>query len=398
MKEINKYIKEQVALIEDKIIAVREHLHKNPEISFELYKTMGFICSYLDELGIEYKSEIAKTGVVALIKGEKGTVSPKTLLLRADMDALPICENSDKPYKSINEGSMHACGHDAHMAVMLGVCEVLSKNTDKFSGYVKVVFQPAEETSGGAKPMIDEGVLENPKVDACLALHSDTDIETGKIRIKPGSLYASPDDFKITVKGRGGHGAEPHNCVDTIRIAAQVITALMSIVSRDVDPFENAVITIGSIHAGSAANIIPDTAEIMGTVRSLKPEVRALLKNRIGEVANSVCTAFGAECVYEFIKSYPPLINDEKLAENLYTVASDILGEDNCIYGGNATMAGEDFAYFAESCPSVLFKLGCMNEEKGCIYPLHHSSFDIDEDALSHGISVFTAFALDYLN
>lgn len=397
MSNVNEPIKSLISDIEPKLISIRQYLHANPELSFKEYNTHKYICSCLDNIGVEYHS-IAETGVVALINGDKVSDNPKTLLIRADIDALPVEEASDKEYSSKNQGIMHACGHDAHTAILLGVCEILNNLKESFSGCVKLVFQPGEETTGGAKPMIDAGVLSSPNVDACVALHVDPDIKTGSIRIKPGSLYASPDDFSITITGRGGHGAEPHNCIDPINISAHVITALMTLVSREINPFDEAVVSIGSIHSGTATNIIPDKAVITGTARSLTNEVRAKLKKRIGEIADSVCNAYGAKCDYEFIELFPPLINDEFIAEQLYSSAIKALGEDKCILGGKATMAGEDFAYFTQEVPSVLFKLGCRNEESGIIHPLHHSSFDIDETCLSVGVTAFVSFALDFLN
>ena len=396
-EEIKKYILNKTNESERKMIDIRRYLHTNPELSFEENNTMQYICKNLDMLGINYTSGVAGTGVVARICGEKEADTHKNILIRADIDALPVDEKSDVDYKSQNKGIMHACGHDAHTAILLGTCEILNTLKDKFSGTVKCIFQPGEETTGGALPMIEEGVLENPHIDICLALHVDPDINTGFIRVKPGSLYGSPDDFRIVVKGRGGHGAEPHNCIDPISISAQIINSLMNIVSREISPFDEAVISIGSIHAGTASNIIPDEAEITGTARSLTNSVRDKLKKRIGEIASAICTANNAECIYEYIELFAPLINDENTSEILYTSACNILGEDKCIWGGEATMAGEDFAYFTQNRPSVLFKLGCRNEEKGIQYPLHHSQFDVDEECLKHGASVFTAFVLDYL-
>lgn len=377
----------------------RRFIHSHPELSFNEYVTASYICKILDSLNVSYTSNIAGTGICAVIRGEAriSANKSKTLLFRADMDALPITEISDKEYRSQNVGIMHACGHDAHTAILLGICEVLNDSKDKFNGCVKLVFQPGEETSGGAKPMIDSGILENPKVDACVALHVDPEIDAGKIRIKSGSLYASPDDFKITVHGKGGHGAEPEKCVDPIMISAEIIHALMNLVSREIDPFDNAVITVGSIHGGTASNIIPDTVEMTGTARSLTNEVRKYLKRRIGEVANGICAAYNAECDYEFTELFPPLINDTKLSETLYKSACESLGADNCIMGGKSTMAGEDFAYFSQERPSVLVKLGCRNEKLGITAPIHHSSFDIDESCLKTGIALFSQFVLDYL-
>lgn len=397
---INSEISEQINRIEAELKENRRYIHMHPELSFREYNTSSFIQKKLDEMGIKYVSGIAENGICAYIYGNKNieSESMKSILIRADMDALPIDEVSDKPYKSQNKNVMHACGHDAHVAVLLGVCKVLNNFKDKFGGVVKAVFQPGEETSGGALPMIEEGVLENPHTDVCVALHCDSDLDCGTIRVKPGSLYASPDDFRITVKGKGGHGAEPHNCIDPIMISASIIQALNNLISRETDPFDNAVISVGSIHGGSATNIIPDSVEIQGTARSLTNEVRVFLKKRIGETADGICKTFGAECEYEYIELFPPLINDEKLAEDVYDSACRSLGKDKCVWGGAPTMAGEDFSYFSQNRPSVLFKLGCRNKSLGIVSPIHHSSFDIDENCLKTGVKVFVGFVLDYLN
>lgn len=397
---ISSEISEQINRIEAELKENRRYIHMHPELSFREYNTSSFIQKKLDEMGIKYVSGIAENGICAYIYGNKNieSESMKSILIRADMDALPIDEVSDKPYKSQNKNVMHACGHDAHVAVLLGVCKVLNNFKDKFGGVVKAVFQPGEETSGGALPMIEEGVLENPHTDVCVALHCDSDLDCGTIRVKPGSLYASPDDFRITVKGKGGHGAEPHNCIDPIMISASIIQALNNLISRETDPFDNAVISVGSIHGGSATNIIPDSVEIQGTARSLTNEVRGFLKKRIGETAEGICKTFGAECEYEYTELFPPLINDEKLAEDVYDSACRSIGKDKCVWGGAPTMAGEDFSYFSQNRPSVLFKLGCRNKSLGIVSPIHHSSFDIDENCLKTGVKVFVGFVLDYLN
>lgn len=397
---INSEISEQINRIEAELKENRRYIHMHPELSFREYNTSSFIQKKLDEMGIKYVSGIVENGICAYIYGNKNieSESMKSILIRADMDALPIDEVSDKPYKSQNKNVMHACGHDAHVAILLGVCKVLNNFKDKFGGVVKAVFQPGEETSGGALPMIEEGVLENPHTDVCVALHCDSDLDCGTIRVKPGSLYASPDDFRITVKGKGGHGAEPHNCIDPIMISASIIQALNNLISRETDPFDNAVISVGSIHGGSATNIIPDSVEIQGTARSLTNEVRGFLKKRIGETAEGICKTFGAECEYEYTELFPPLINDEKLAEDVYDSACRSIGKDKCVWGGAPTMAGEDFSYFSQNRPSVLFKLGCRNKSLGIVSPIHHSSFDIDENCLKTGVKVFVGFVLDYLN
>ena len=393
-------IKDFAKSIENKVIAMRREIHKHPELSFKEHNTMKYICSRLDDMGVKYSSGIAGTGVVAIIKGEKISDNAKTLLIRADMDALPVTEASDKDYKSLNNGVMHACGHDAHTAILLGTCELINNLKDEFSGCVKFVFQPGEETDGGAEPMICEGVLEEPKVDACIALHMAPEILTGGIQVKQGSFYASPDDFRIKVIGKGGHAAQPHNCINPIYVAGKIITAISDLNSMDEEDIstQSAVVSVGTINGGFASNIIPSTVEITGTARSLTNEVRSHLKCRIGEIANSICREYGANCEYEFIELYPPLINDDDLSERLYNIAKDYVDIEKSVFGGNPTMLGEDFAYFAQRVPSVLFKLGSRNEDKGIINPLHHESFDLDEDCLKIGVELFSAFALDFLS
>ncbi len=380
--------------LQSQMIADRREIHKNPELSFQEFQTMEYICARLERLGISYRKGIAGTGVLAEIQGKK---SGKCLLIRADMDALALEEKKETPYCSQNNGVMHACGHDAHIAILLNTCEALFRLKEHWCGTVKFAFQPGEETTGGAEPMIQDGILENPHVDACIALHMDTDLNTGTMRVKEGAMYASPDDFAITVKGKGGHGAEPQNAIDPIVIAAQIITQIQTIVSRLVDPFEEAVVTIGSIHAGHATNIIPDSAELLGTARAFSNEMRSKLSNTIQSIVKNTCAAFGADYEYRFIKLFPPLVNHEAIAKGIYESAVRCLGEENCIWGGRATMAGEDFAYFSQAVPSALFKLGCRNESLGITAPLHNPYFDIDEDSLKYGVQIFTDFALNYL-
>lgn len=395
-------IKEKISsiVLENKssLVNDRRHFHKNPELSFKEYKTSEYIKKRLDEMSVDYVSGLVGTDVVAVIEGTLNSNKSKTLLMRADIDALPVCETRESEYKSVNDGVMHACGHDGHTAILLCVCDVLNKMREYFSGTVKLVFQPGEETSGGAKPLIDAGVLSAPYVDACIALHMDPDIDCGKIRIKKGSLYASPDDFFIKVIGKGGHGAEPQNCIDPIAISSKIIEALLILPAREIEPFEQAVVTIGTINAGNATNIIPEYSEISGTARSLTNEVRVFLKRRIGEIANGICNTYGAKCEYDFVELFPPLINDDNLAEQFSETAKHVIGEDNCILGGMPTMAGEDFAYFANERPSLLFKLGCRNIDKDMCYPLHNPMFDIDENALAVGVELFSNFAVDFLN
>lgn len=392
---MNAEIKARVLAEEKTLIMHRRHIHMNPELSFSEKETMNYICEFLEQHDIPYKSGIAKYGVVAKIDGKR---PGKCVALRADMDALPIREENSHNYISKNSGVMHACGHDAHTAILLTVCKILHDMKDSFDGTVKCIFQPGEETTGGAQPMIDCGVLENPAVDVCAALHVDPELESGTVMVKPGAIYASPDDFEIEITGRGGHGAEPHLCVDPILTAAEIIVKLQSIVSRNISPFEQAVVSVGSVHGGDASNVIPNLVKITGTARAMNENVRNLLAERIEDITKSVCDAAHAEYKYEFKKLYPPLINDENTAKDIYLSAVECLGEKSCIYGGKSTMAGEDFAYFAEKVPSALFKLGCANRAKGIEYPIHSPKFDIDESCLTAGAMVFLDFVLRCLN
>lgn len=381
--------------LEKQLITDRRYIHQHPELSFCETNTMQYVCDRLDAMGIPYRKGIAGTGVLAEIRGKN---LGKCLLIRADMDALALEEKRDTQYTSQNRGVMHACGHDAHTAIALSTCGLLYEMRDRFSGTVKVAFQPGEETTGGAEPMIQEGILENPKVDACIALHMDSDLETGTMRVKSGPMYASPDDFSIVIKGRGGHGAEPHLAVDPILVAAQVICQLQTIVSRNLDPFEEAVVTVGSIHAGNATNVIPDSAQLSGTARALTEEMRSFLSERIHTITKNICAAYGAEYEYEFIRLFPPLINDAAVAAALFESAKRCLGTENCIWGGRPTMAGEDFAYFSQKVPSAIFKLGCRNEALGITVPIHNPYFDIDENSMKCGVAIFADFVMHFLN
>lgn len=374
--------------LEPQMVADRRHFHENPELSFQENKTMEYICTRLDALGISYQRGIAGTGVLAEVKGER---DGKCLLIRADMDALPIMEKNDVAYASKKIGVMHACGHDVHTAILLCTCEFLHQLRDKICGSVKFAFQPGEETTGGAKPMIDAGILENPAVDACLALHVDPDLDAGSIWIKSGPLYASPDDFYITIKGKGGHGAEPQHAIDPILITAQIIRELQNMTSND------AVVTVTSVHAGDATNVIPDIAELAGTARSLDEKTRSMLEERIENIVKTACDARGARYEYRFERLFPPLQNDAIISALIADSAKRCLGKSNCIEGGLPTMKGEDFAYFAQAVPSALFKLGCRNEEKGITAPIHNSKFDVDEASMAFGVAIFADAALHFL-
>lgn len=375
--------------IESKTIQTRREIHQNPELEFEEFKTSELICKRLEEIGVSYTKNIAKTGVVAIIKGNG---DGKTIALRADMDALPLEEKSGAEYSSKVNGKMHACGHDAHTAILLSVCEVLNSIKDTFSGNIKFIFQPAEEGVGGAEVMIEEGVLKNPEVSACAALHVDPCIESGKIAVRSGFVYASPDEFYITIKGRGGHCAEPHLCIDPIIIASELAISIKTIPDEKI----NAIVGVTKIEGGTATNIIPDEVKLCGTARSTSFEIRKYLKNMIETKTKEICEKYGADADVNFVELFPPLINDEHIASIIKSAAEEELGSENVLLGV-PTMAGEDFAYFAKEVPSAIFKLGCGNKEKNIVHPLHSPMFDIDESCMKTGVRVIVGAALKLL-
>lgn len=366
------------------LVDVRRDFHRHPEFGMEEFRTQEKIITYLTEMGIPCK-KIANTGVVGFIKGAK---PGKTIALRADMDALPIDEQNDVDYKSTIPGKMHACGHDAHMTVLLGAAKLLQAHRDELQGNVKLMFQPAEETVGGAEPMIAEGVLEDPKVDASFGLHMSTGIPTGKIGVIYDQMNASSDSIKLTIKGAKGHGAYPHNGRDAIVIAAHVITAMQTIVSRNVDPRKAAVISLGTISGGTQSNVIADEVVINGTVRTLDPEVRELVIERVKEVLSFTTRSLGGDYDFEHHPGYVSLINDNKMVDIVKASGDELLGKENVQWMDLPNMGVEDFAYFAAAVPSAFFQLGCRNEEKGIIHGGHTSQFDIDEDSLSIGAAL----------
>jgi amidohydrolase len=379
------------------MIADRRWLHENPELGFDEHKTSEFVRQRLESLGVEdVRSGIAKTGVTGLIRGTKEGAG-RTVLLRADIDALPIDEENDVEYRSQTEGVMHACGHDAHTAMLLGVARLLMERRDQFSGNVKVLFQPSEEANGGgAKPMIEAGVLENPHVDAVFGQHVLSHMPVGTIWVTGGPVQASADSFKIRVQGKGGHGAMPHDAVDPVQIAMQIGTALQTIVSRNVDPMSAVVVSVCNIHAGTADNIIPDTAQLGGTVRTFTPENRDLAEKRMKEIAEGIATSMGGKAEVTYVRGYPPTVNDEEMAELVRNAAVKAVGEEN-VHLMKPMMPAEDFSYFLENRPGTYFMTGCGNAEKGITWPHHHPKFDLDEEAFPFGVATMVQTVLDYL-
>ena len=371
------------------VIADRRHFHEHPELGFQEFETAKVVSERLRSLGVEeIKTGIAVTGVTGLIRGSKpGPKSDTVVLLRADMDALPIDEQNDVDYRSQVPHTMHACGHDAHTAMLLGVAGLLMKKRDQFSGTVKVLFQPAEEGGGGARVMIDEGVLESPKVDYAFGMHIDQGSPVGQISLRPGPSMAAADRFTIVIQGKGGHGASPHETIDPISIGAQIIVALQTIVSREVDPIDPAVVTVGALIAGDASNVIPDTAELRGTLRSFNPAVREQIGRRTGEIAAGIANAMRGSVEYRYLPGYPSTVNDPEQAELVRQVAVEVVGEENVVLQP-MQMGAEDFSYFLEKVPGAFWFVGSRNPERGLVWGHHHPRFDLDEEAMTYGMDV----------
>jgi len=379
--KLSQHIRQIARRQHNHIVELRRHLHKYPEISFQEEKTAQFVQQELDRLGIPYQSGIAGTGVVALItgKGQKG----KTIALRADMDALPIQEANNVPYKSVNPGIMHACGHDVHTASLLGTAAILQSIRQEFSGTVKLIFQPGEEcVPGGASLMIAEGVLQNPEPVLIFGQHVHPPLEAGKVGFCRGKYMASSDELYLTVFGKGGHGAVPNECVDPIAITAQIISASQQLVSRMNNPLTPAVLTFGKINSrGGATNIIPEAVDLEGTFRTLNEEWRYEALERLEKMATSIAEGMGGHCILKIAHGYPTLYNHESLTAEAEAHAKAYLGEENVVTLPQR-MSSEDFAFYSQKIPACFYRLGTGNAERGIRHPVHSSYFDIDEAAL----------------
>lgn len=378
----------------EQVVGYRQHIHANPELSFHEYETSAFIKKHLTEWGIPF-SEMANTGVVGLIKG--GLPSDNIIALRADMDALPILEANEKPYVSKNKGVMHACGHDVHSSSLLGTAYILNSLKAEFGGTVKLIFQPAEELlPGGASIMIKEGVLENPKPQHIVGQHVMPLIDAGKVGFRSGIYMASTDELYVTVHGKGGHGAQPHQNVDPVVIASHIIIALQQIVSRNADPRLPSVLSFGKVIANGATNIIPNEVKIEGTFRTLNEEWRKEAKRLMKKMAEGMAESMGGTCEFRIMDGYPYLINEEKLTANARAFAEDYLGKDNVI-DLDIWMAAEDFAYYSQVTDACFYRLGTGNKEKGTTYSVHTPNFDVDEDALKISTGLMSYIALKQL-
>lgn len=374
--------------------AARRQLHQYPEVGMQEFRTAAYIKEKLDEAGIPYRDNVGGTGIVGLIEGKE---PGKCIALRADMDALTIQETTGTEYASKLDGFMHACGHDAHVALLLGAGRVLNEIKDQFKGSVKLFFQPAEEGPGGAKPMIADGAMENPRVDAVAGFHVSSHNKTGDIGICMGVNHAAMQELDIIVTGKGGHAAYPHTTVDAVIITCAVVTALQTVVSRKVDPLDSAVVTIGTINGGYRRNIIADRIEMQGTIRYLKDETGDTLRKNIEDICNNIAASMGGACEVIFGDSYPPLVNDNELAVKFEDSLKDLLGEDRFFPVEHPTMGAEDFSFFARETPSVFMRLGSGGENKEFSQPHHNSKFDLDEKALITGCAGFVKLSLDFL-
>lgn len=391
MNNSNPVLK-QAEAIHNEIIELRRTLHSQPELGFEEYRTSAFIADYLNKLGLKVITGIAKTGVIAVLKGE---LPGSTIALRADIDALPVQEEYDSAFKSQINGRMHACGHDAHTAILLGTAKLLAINKNKLKGTVKFIFQPAEENVSGAKAMINEGVLQNPDVDIALALHILPDIKSGHIEIKDGIILSSMDEFMINILGKGGHGSNPQNTIDPIVTGSQLVTALQTIVSRRISPSQPAVVSICQFLSGTKSNIIPSTAYLSGTIRCQDEEVRKNIFKEMDVVTKGVCASFGADYELKINDQLPAALNDRCIFNDFVNCTSEILEKHEVEFLEKPRTYSDDFALFGKKVPSLYFLVGTYNEKKDCIHPPHSSKYKIDEDIFPLGVALFTNYCMN---
>ena len=382
-----------IAALEEEMIALRRHLHAHPELSFEEFATSDLVAARLEEWGYEVHRGLGGTGVVGRLRLGSGN---KVIGLRADMDALPIVEQTGLPYASRNQGVMHACGHDGHTAILLAAARHLARSRE-FDGTLVLIFQPAEEGDGGARRMLEDGLFELFPCDAIFALHNMPGLPTGKFGFLPGPFMASTDTLTICVQGVGGHGAMPHKATDAILAGAAIVQALQSVVSRNVNPLDCAVVSVGSFHAGIAPNVIPDHAELQLSVRALKPEVRDLLIERISAVAQAQAASFGATATVEVDEAqrFPALINDEQSTAFARQVALDWLGSDGLVINMTPLTGSEDFAVMLEQCPGCYLLIGNGDGEGGCM--VHNPGYDFNDDCLALGASYWVLLVESFL-
>jgi amidohydrolase len=368
------------------LIQWRRQFHQYPELGFQEQLTAAKISQTLTDLGIDHQTGIAKTGIMAIIdSGRPGPV----LAIRADMDALPVQEENEVDYRSCHPGKMHACGHDGHTAIVLGTAQYLAQHRDSFRGQIKIFFQPAEEGPGGAKPMIEAGVLENPNVEAIVGLHLWNDLPVGTVGIKEGPVMAAVEHFECQLLGKGGHGAMPHQTVDTLVLSAQIVMAFQTVVARNIDPLQSAVVTVGELKAGSAFNVIADRAYFRGTVRYFDPKFAGYFSQRLETLVKGICQSHGAKYHWQYEEIYPPVVNHRRLVELVRGAAAEVMTNADALIPDYQTLAGEDMSFFLQAIPGCYFFLGSANANLGLNYPHHHPRFDFDESVLPVGVELF---------
>ena len=387
-------IRTDIQQLQSDLVNWRRQLHQKPELGFQEHITAEFIQHKLQQWNIPHNIGIAETGIVATIASN----SPgKVLAIRADMDALPIQEANEVDYRSQHDGKMHACGHDGHTAIALGTAYYLSHHQDSWQGTVKIIFQPAEEGPGGAKPMIEAGVLKNPDVDAIIGLHLWNNLPLGQVGVRSGALMAAVECFRCQIFGQGGHGAMPEQTVDSIVVASQIVNALQTIVSRNVNPLDAAVVTVGEFNAGTALNVIADTAKMSGTIRYFNPTLEALIRDRLEAIIAGICQLHGANYELNHWQLYPPTINDQEISELVRSVVAEVVETPLGVVPECQTMGGEDMSFFLQSVPGCYFFLGSANPSKNLAYPHHHPHFDFDETALGMGVEIFVRCVENFL-
>lgn len=384
-------IQELAKKYKEEIISLRRWFHRNPELSFKEYETAAKIKEELEKLGIPYES-VGETGVVGILKGAK---EGKTILLRSDIDALEVTEKNETDYKSANEGVMHACGHDAHAAILLGAAKILKELQAELPGTVKLCFQPAEELASGAKMMIENGVLDG--VDGAFGGHVWADAPAGTVDVTEGPRMASADIFTIDITGKSGHGSMPHQALDTIVCGSDIVMALQTVASREISPLEPIAISVGTFNAGTRFNIIAGQARLTGTTRCFNPDIWAEIDQHIERVAKKTGEAHRCDVQVDYVKMTPPTVNDAQLAKLAHNSAAKVVGEEGVIHVEKTT-GGEDFAFFANAVPSVFAFIGAGNPDKFDVMPHHHECFQIDEDCLCIGAAVYAQYAIDFLN
>ena len=377
------------------LVRLRRHFHENPELGFGEFRTSAHIADLMEGLGLEVRRSVAQTGVVALLRGGK---PGKTVAIRADIDALPVQELNDVPYKSKTPGKMHACGHDVHITAAIGAAMLLAQHRESLAGNVKFLFQPAEEGPGGAEPMIQDGALENPRVDAIIGGHVWGSLDSGVVEVLPGPIMASADIIRLTIHGKGGHAAHPHTSIDPIVIGSEIVSALQKIVSRQTDPTEAAVISICLFRAGDTFNVIPNSAYLEGTVRTLNNTLRQEIPKKIESVIRGITEPYGATYELDYYFGYPVTVNDPGITESVRQSAAKILGAENVRTAARASMGAEDFAYFLLAVPGTYIRVGVRNAAKGITHDMHHPQFNVDEDVLASLPVIYAQAALDLLN